>query len=53
MRIARGTAVRLMREHAPLLHAHAMVGVRFDATDVIPGLTEVLCAHMAKADSVG
>jgi uncharacterized protein YbjQ (UPF0145 family) len=32
-----------MREHAPSLQANAMVGVRFDATEVIPGLTEVLC----------
>jgi hypothetical protein len=30
-----------MREHAPSLQAKAMVGVRFDATEVIPGLTEV------------
>jgi hypothetical protein len=27
-----------MREHAPSLQANAMVGVRFDATEVIPGL---------------
>jgi hypothetical protein len=32
-----------MREHAPPLQVKAMVGVRFDATEVIPGLTEVLC----------
>lgn len=32
-----------MREHAPSLQANAMVGVRFAATEVIPGLTEVLC----------
>jgi uncharacterized protein YbjQ (UPF0145 family) len=32
-----------MREHAPSLQANAMVGVQFDATEVIPGLTEVLC----------
>jgi len=43
MRTACGKAFRLMREHAPSLQAHAMVGVRFDATEVIPGLTEVLC----------
>lgn len=43
MRTVRGTAVRLMREHAPTLQANAMVGVRFAATEVIPGLTEVLC----------
>ena len=43
MRTARGKAFRLMREHAPSLQANAMVGVRFDATEVIPGVTEVLC----------
>jgi uncharacterized protein YbjQ (UPF0145 family) len=32
-----------MREHAPSLQANALVGVRFDATEVIPGLIEVLC----------
>jgi uncharacterized protein YbjQ (UPF0145 family) len=43
MRTARGKAFRLMREHAPSLQANAMVGVRFAATEVIPGLTEVWC----------
>jgi hypothetical protein len=43
MRTARGTAVRLMRQHAPSPQAKAMVGVRFDATEVTPGVTEVWC----------
>jgi uncharacterized protein YbjQ (UPF0145 family) len=32
-----------MREHAPSLQANAMVGVRVAATEMTPGLTEVLC----------
>jgi hypothetical protein len=43
MRTARGKAFRLRREHAPALQADAIVGVRFAATEVSPGLTEVLC----------
>jgi uncharacterized protein YbjQ (UPF0145 family) len=43
MRTVRGSAIRLMRQHAPSLQAKAMVEVRFDATEVIPGVTEVLC----------
>ena len=40
---ARSDAFQLMRQHAQGMHANAVVGVRFDATEVMPGLTEVLC----------
>ncbi len=32
-----------MLEHAAALGANAVVGVRYDATDVMNGVTEVLC----------
>ena len=32
-----------MCEHAQGLGANAIVGVRYDATEVMAGLTEVLC----------
>ena len=32
-----------MGQHALSLQAKAIVGVRFDATEVIPGVTEVWC----------
>ena len=40
---ARSDAFQLMRQHAQGMHANAIVAVRFDATEVMPGLTEVLC----------
>jgi uncharacterized protein YbjQ (UPF0145 family) len=40
---ARSDAFRLMRQHAQALQANGIIGVRFDATEVMPGLTEVLC----------
>jgi uncharacterized protein YbjQ (UPF0145 family) len=40
---ARSDAFVLMRQHAQLMHANAIIAVRFDATEVMPGLTEVLC----------
>jgi uncharacterized protein YbjQ (UPF0145 family) len=39
---ARGDAFRLMLEHAAELGANALVGVRYDANEVAPGVTEVL-----------
>jgi uncharacterized protein YbjQ (UPF0145 family) len=39
----RADAFKLMRQHAQAMGANAIVGVRFDATEVMPGLTEVLC----------
>jgi len=40
---ARSEAFTLMCEHAEQLGANAIVGVRYDATEVMSGLTEVLC----------
>jgi len=40
---ARSDAFQLMRQHAQSMRANAIVAVRFDATEVMPGLTEVLC----------
>ena len=39
----RGDAFALMLEHAAALGANAVVGVRYDATEVMQGVTEVLC----------
>ena len=40
---ARTEAFDLMCEHAQQLEANAIVAVRYDATEVMTGLTEVLC----------
>jgi len=40
---AREDAFQLMLEHAGALGANAVVGVRYDATEIAPGMTEVLC----------
>jgi uncharacterized protein YbjQ (UPF0145 family) len=40
---ARTEAFDLMCKHADQLGANAIVSVRYDATEVMPGLTEVLC----------
>ena len=40
---ARTEAFELMCEHATQLGANAIIGVRYDATEVMAGLTEVLC----------
>ncbi|HEY3152210.1 MAG TPA: YbjQ family protein [Candidatus Binatia bacterium] len=39
---ARQDAHRLMVEHASQLGANAIIAVRYDATEVAPGVTEVL-----------
>jgi uncharacterized protein YbjQ (UPF0145 family) len=39
----RGEAFELMLAHAQQLGANAVVGVRYDATEVMNGVTEVLC----------
>jgi uncharacterized protein YbjQ (UPF0145 family) len=39
----REEAFGLMLEHARLLGANAIVGIRYDATEVMQGVTEVLC----------
>ena len=40
---ARDEAYRLMLSHAGQLGANAVIGVRYDATEIGPGMTEVLC----------
>jgi uncharacterized protein YbjQ (UPF0145 family) len=40
---ARGDAFNLMLEHAGQMGANAVIGVRYDATEIAPGITEVLC----------
>jgi uncharacterized protein YbjQ (UPF0145 family) len=40
---ARGEAFNLMIQHAGEMGANAIIGVRYDATEVAPGITEVLC----------
>ena len=39
----RNDAFELMLEHAAAVGANAVVGVRYDATEVMSGVTEVLC----------
>jgi uncharacterized protein YbjQ (UPF0145 family) len=39
----RNEAFELMLEHARGLGANAVVGIRYDATEVMNGVTEVLC----------
>jgi len=40
---ARDEAFSLMLSHAGQLGANAVIGVRYDATEIGPGITEVLC----------
>lgn len=40
---AREDAFRLMLTHASQLGANAVIGVRYDATELSAGITEVLC----------
>ncbi|MGE5469514.1 MAG: YbjQ family protein [Bacteroidota bacterium] len=40
---ARAETFQLMRQHAQSLRANAIIGMRYDATEVMAGLTEVLC----------
>ena len=39
----RSDAFQLMLTHAGELGANAVIGVRYDATEIGPGVTEVLC----------
>lgn len=39
----REEAFELMLQHASQLGANAVIGVRYDATEVMQGVTEVLC----------
>jgi uncharacterized protein YbjQ (UPF0145 family) len=40
---ARADAFELMTQHAGQLGANAIVGVRYDANEIMAGVTEVLC----------
>jgi len=40
---AREETYRDMVKHARMLGANAIIGMRYDATDIMTGLTEVLC----------
>ena len=40
---ARSDTYRDMMTHARQIRANAIIGMRYDATEVMPGLTEVLC----------
>jgi uncharacterized protein YbjQ (UPF0145 family) len=39
----RNDAFNLMLSHGGQLGANAVIGVRYDATEIAPGITEVLC----------
>lgn len=39
----RAETYQLMMKQARMLGANAIIGMRYDATDVMPGLAEVLC----------
>ena len=39
----RAEAFELMLQHAQELGANAVVGIRYDATEILSGVTEVLC----------
>jgi uncharacterized protein YbjQ (UPF0145 family) len=39
----RADAFNQMLEHARVLGANAVVGIRYDATEILSGVTEVLC----------
>lgn len=40
---ARSETYQLMCQHAQAVGANAVIGMRYDATEVMAGLTEVLC----------
>jgi uncharacterized protein YbjQ (UPF0145 family) len=40
---ARSDAYELMIQHAEQLGANALIGVRYDATEIATGVSEVLC----------
>jgi len=39
----RRDAFEIMLHHAERVGANAVIGVRYDATEILPGVTEVLC----------
>ena len=50
---ARVEAFNLMCEQAEQLGANAIIGMHYDATEVMPGLTEVLCYGTAVTVKAG
>lgn len=40
---ARDEAYQIMITHAAMTGANALIGVRYDANEIAPGVTEVLC----------
>jgi uncharacterized protein YbjQ (UPF0145 family) len=40
---ARQEAFEAMARHAAALGAHAVIGMRYDTAEIVPGVTEVLC----------
>jgi uncharacterized protein YbjQ (UPF0145 family) len=51
---ARDDAYQLMLRHAREMGADAIIGVRYDATEIGPGITEVLAYGTAvKIDALG
>jgi len=40
---ARLEAFSIMEQHASMMGANAIIGMRYDATEVMAGVTEVLC----------
>jgi uncharacterized protein YbjQ (UPF0145 family) len=40
---ARSDAFEIMTEHARALGANAIIAVRYDATEIMSGISEVLC----------
>ena len=52
----RGEAFEMMLRHAQEMGANAVVGIRYDATEVMQGVTEVLCygtAVVAQPETAG
>jgi len=51
---ARADAFKLMLEHGAELGANALIGVRYDANEIAPGVTEVLAygtaVHVQKSE---
>ena len=53
---ARSDTYQLMCQHAQQLGANAIISMRYDATELMAGLTEVLCygtAVVVQADNAG
>jgi uncharacterized protein YbjQ (UPF0145 family) len=50
---ARAETYQLMCQHAQGLGANAVVAMRYDATELMPGLTEVLCYGTAVVVTAG